>query len=130
MKKNGTDSANTTFLPTTTISVSANLVRARKILVCQQRTYRISLPGLHPNCFLHHHARGFINDNNKYNVNKEITLATLIDEMFAEYDLDKNGLLNKNVPKKYQNLTPIEARKTLLTDLKKMILQKQKFLIF
>jgi len=35
-----------------------------------------------------------INDNNKYNVNKEITLATLIDEMFAEYDLDKNGLLN------------------------------------
>ena len=32
--------------------------------------------------------------------------------------LDKNGLLNKNVPKKYQNLTPIEARKILLTDLK------------
>ena len=32
--------------------------------------------------------------------------------------LDKNGLLNKNVPKKYQNLTPIEARKTLLKDLK------------
>ena len=32
--------------------------------------------------------------------------------------LDKNGLLNKNVPKKYQNLTPIEARKILLIDLK------------
>ena len=32
--------------------------------------------------------------------------------------LDKNGLLNKNVPKKYQNLTPTEARKILLTDLK------------